>query len=406
MSIFLSFFMNALNTMFFESKEHLIINWYRFIATILSMVFIVSSYFVLNPTNNIQLYLWSGAHYFTISFFQILIRAELNNYKNNKQVSIAQANNYFGFSLNFVGIISIFIFGWYYQNNGMTTYGRYCIYLEVIFALYLLFVRGYFKDCCVILSEFGKVRVFNYIILLAIALITSAVLSLFVMSIGVVAPIITLGLIGFIYHTFKKTLNLGDLKLIINIALNYGLILAVFTGSVLTYFLHNDQKRIDIFNFSYSSEAFFSLLLAVAMAWSLIKGNSEYSRRKVYQQVSSMNVLVPIIFLVYYFSLVTEKHMVTLLIMMFGVYAFIEYMSMFFLRQVAQLADYNHFQGTRLASFNVIVLNGLCPSFIYLAVYIGSQFTSLALDTILITTIIGLIMISSSYNFLFRYRVR
>ena len=126
----------------------------------------------------------------------------------------------------------------------------------------------------------------------------------------------------------------------------------------------------------------------------------------MYQQVSSMNVLVPIIFLVYYFSLVTEKHMVTLLIMMFGVYAFIEYMSMFFLRQVAQLADYNHFQGTRLASFNVIVLNGLCPSFIYLAVYIGSQFTSLALDTILITTIIGLIMISSSYNFLFRYRVR
>ena len=47
----------------------------------------------------------------------------------------------------------------------------------------------------------------------------------------------------------------------VNISLGYGLILAVFTGSVLTYFLHNKQGSIDLFNFAYSSEPFVSLVL-------------------------------------------------------------------------------------------------------------------------------------------------
>ena len=141
------------------------------------------------------------------------------------------------------------------------------------------------------------------------------------------------------------------------------------------------------------------------MAWSLVKSNTEYSRNKLYQQISYINYLVPLVFLIFYYSLVAEKHVSILLIIMFGVFAFIEYMSMFFMRQIAQLADYNNFQGTRLASFNVIVLNGLCPSLIYLSVYVCSQFTNLSLDAMLINTMIGLIVISLVYNSIFRYRI-
>ena len=111
------------------------------------------------------------------------------------------------------------------------------------------------------------------------------------------------------------------------------------------------------------------------------------------------------IILIFYYSLISEQHVSILLITMFGVFAYIEYMSMFFMRQVAQLSGYNNFQGTRLASFNVIVLNGLCPSLIYLSVYICSQLTNLSLDAMLINTMMGLIVISLAYNSIFKYRV-
>jgi hypothetical protein len=404
-SIFLSFLMDHVNKYYFENKEHLIIHWYRFIATILSIIFVISSYFVLNPANKLQLYCWSGAHYFIISFFQLLIRCELNTYKSNQKISVTQANNYFGFSLNLVGIISIFIFGWFYENNELIVYSKYCVYLEILFALYLIIVRGYCRDCLKIVSMFGRLRTFFYIILISIALMISAFLSLFVMSIGVIAPILTLCLIGIIFNNFKKSLKIDDLKLVINISLSYGLILAVFTGSVLTYFLHNQQGSIDLFNFAYSSEPFVSLLLGMIMAWSLVKNRTEYSRSRLYQQISYINYLVPLVFLIFYYSLVIKKHGSILLITMFGVFAFIEYMSMFFMRQVAQLSDYNNFQGTRLASFNVIVLNGLCPSLIYLSVYSCSQLTNLSLDAMLINTVIGLLVISFAYNSIFRHRV-
>ena len=189
-SMFLSFFMDYLNKKYFENEELLIIHWYRFIASIFSIIFVISSYFVLNPANKLQLYLWSGVHYFIISFFQQLIRAELNTYKNNQKISVTQANNYFGFSLNLVGVISIFIFGWFYENNELAVYSKYCVYLECLFVLYLLIVRGYWKDCFKILSKFGGLRAFNYSISITIALIFSACLSLFVMSIGVIAPML------------------------------------------------------------------------------------------------------------------------------------------------------------------------------------------------------------------------
>ncbi|HAT9067745.1 TPA: hypothetical protein JBC15_12760 [Legionella pneumophila subsp. pneumophila] len=404
-SIFLSFFMDFLNKNYFKNREHLFIHWYRFIASILSIIFVISSYFVLNPADKLQLYFWSGAHYFIISFFQLLIRAELNTYTKNQRISVTQANNYFGFSLNLVGIISIFIFGWFYENNELTVYSKYCVYLEVIFVIYLLIIRGYWRDCLKIVLKFGRLGAFSYIILITIALIFSGCLSLFVMSIGVLAPMLTIVFIGIIYNNFKKSLHTNDLKLIINISLGYGLILAVFTGSVLTYFLHNLHSSIDLFNFAYSSEPFVSLILGAIMAWSLVKSRTEYSRIKLYQQISYINYLVPLVFLIFYYSLISEQHVSILLITMFGVFAYIEYMSMFFMRQVAQLSGYNNFQGTRLASFNVIVLNGLCPSLIYLSVYICSQLTNLSLDAMLINTMMGLIVISLAYNSIFKYRV-
>lgn len=404
-SIFLSFCIDHLNKRFCKNQEHLIVHWYRSIASMLGIVFVISSHFVLNPANIMQLYLWSGIHYFIISFFQLLIRAEINTYKNNKETSIVQANNYFGFSLNLVGIISIFIFGWFYENKELLVYSKYCSYLELIFVLYLLFIRGYVKDIRIIMSASPVKTIFSYVALMMLMLLTAAVLSLFVMSIGVLAPVITLIAIAFIYSTFKQSLRADDLKLIINISLSYGLILAAFTGSVLAYFLHGIENHIDLYNFAYSSEPFVSLLLGLIMAWILVRGNSEYKRDQLYKQVSLVNFLTPLVFIIFFISLFKDQHFLLFLIMMFGVYAFVEYMSMFYLRQVTQLSEYNNIQGSRLASFNVIVLNGLCPSLIYISVFLCTRLTSMSLDTMLINTIIGLLIISISYNFLFRQRV-
>jgi hypothetical protein len=404
-SIFLSLFMDFINKRFFADKESLIIHWYRFIASFLSIVFILSSYFVLNPSTKFELYFWSGGHYFIISFFQLLIRVELSTYKNNLNISIAQANNYFGFSLNLVGVISVFIFGWFYENNELAVYSQYCVFLEIIFVLYLLVARRYWKDFFQLVSKIGGIRVLSHTLVVALALICSGCISIIVMSIGVLAPIITIGLICGIYQNYKKTLKTDDLKLLVNISLGYGLILAVFTGSVLTYFIHNYHGNMGVFNFAYSSEPFFSLILGIIMAWSLLRSNTEYSRNKLYQQASYINYLVPLVFLIFYGALIGEKSIGFLLITMFGVYAYVEYMSMFLMRQVAQLPEYNTFQGARLAGFYTILLNGLCPSLIYLSVYGCTQLTNLSLDTMLIATMIGLLVISMGYNLKFRYRI-
>ena len=403
-SILLSFFMNFINKKVLINNEYMVINWYRFIAAVFSVVFVVSSYFVLNPTNIFRLYLWSGVHYFIISFFQILIRAELNTYKNRDDTSISEANNYFGFSLNMVGIVSICIFGWFYENNDLSVYSKYCVYLEVLFVLYLVVVRGYFNDVKKILSLFGARNTLIYLLFMAIVLVIASILSYFVMSIGIIAPIITLGLISIIYCIFKKTVKKSDLILVLNISLSYGLILSVFTASIFTYFLHNSQSSIDLFNFSYSSEPFVSLILGAIMAWSLVNNYMDYSREKLNKQVSFVNYVVPLIFLIFYSLLITDKYKSFLLVFMFGIYAFVEYASMFFMRQIAQHADYNSFQGTRLASFNVIALNGVCPSLIYISVFTCAHLTSLSLDLTLMYTICGLIIISLVYNILFRYR--
>lgn len=405
MSILLSFFMDYLNKKIFLDKEYLIIHWYRFVASFFSVVFVISSYFVLNPANTFQLYLWSGVHYFVISFFQILIRAELNTYKNRNDISISQSNNYFGFSLNFVGIISICIFGWFYENNDLSIYSEYCVCLEALFVFYLVVVRNYYSDIKKVVSFFGVKRAITSLFVMVVVLALASILSFVVMSIGVIGPIMTIVLIAVIYYVYRKTVNQSDLNLVVGISLGYGLILAVFTGSIFTYFLHNSQSSMDLFNFAYSSEPFVSLILGLVMAWSLVKNNMEYARENLYKYVSYVNFLVPFVFIIFYCQIIADHRIVLLLVLMFGVYAFIEYASMFFLRQIAQHSDYNSFQGTRLASFNVIALNGICPSLIYLSIYTYSHLTTLTLDTILINTIFALMVISVGYNLLFRRRV-
>ena len=397
-SLLLSFFSDYINKNFFSHNDTLFIHANRVVALFFSCAFILSSYFVLNPSNRYLLYLASGAHYFIIAFFQLLIRSELSTYKNNQEVSVEQANNYFGVCLNVAGIFSLFIFSYFYKNLDLITYAKYGVWLQIGFIFYLAFVRNYLKDIKKLITTMGVRKFIQFLAYYALALSLAPMVSVLIMKSGIVAPIITIGFVIYLFSSYRSSIKSSDLGFSINVGLGYGLILSMLTGSIFAYFFQGNQRVMDEFNFSYSYEPLISLVLAMGFALLLINKQIEFSRSWLYKKLSLINLLVPLVFLLSYLTMTTAPSSQYILLVMFSVYAFLEYFSTFYMIQVAQLSDYNHIQGTRLTSFNTIVMNGLCPSLIYISVSFLSNFTQSSLDQILKETLVALLIISVVYN--------
>jgi hypothetical protein len=240
-SVLVSFFVTYLSR-FLRVPEYVsLVLWHRFIALVCSVAFIFTSQRVLNPTSQIQLYFWSGAHYFIISFFQVLIRSELSMYKTNPKITIGQANNYFGVSLNLFGMLSIFVFSFFYERGKIVQYTQYALFLEVAFVCYLLIVRRYWQDLFIVISQLGLLRVFCCSAAIFFALLLAGCFAMIIMKMGILAPLVTMGLISGVYSCYKTVLKQSDLMWLFNVAIGYGLLLMVLTSSVLTYFLHQNQ---------------------------------------------------------------------------------------------------------------------------------------------------------------------
>lgn len=400
-SILLSIFYEPLSKRLFQ-QESLILSWYRAIALVYTGVFIATAYGVLNPKNIIHLYAWSGAHYFIISFFQLLIRAEIN-YSKQQNIPVPQANNYFGIVLNIAGVVTLAMFSWLYSSDYSDYYTKYSFVLEIGFFSYLLFVRKYYLSFKKIAEHYSFRKICTYCLIPVLALGIASTTSVLFMLSGCLGPVLILTFIVYLYKKLQKDVNKHDLQLIINIGLGYGLVLAALTGSVLAYLMKNGSLNLDAFNYAYSSEPFFSIVIGFLFTYYLLKRNAEMTRTTLRKAIYLLNAAVPIILSLFALAMTTKT---LLLLLVFGTYAFLEYLSLFSVRQIAQQEEYKEFHGAKLTNFNSVVLNGLSPALLYLLIFSLSKLTSLALNQLLIMTLAILMIVSMIGNLRQKYVLR
>lgn len=403
-SILLSILFEFISKQLFNN-ESLILPWYRVIATVYAAFFIATSYVVLNPQNMFQLYGWSGAHYFIICFFQLLIRSEINNSKKNN-IPTTQINNYFGIVLNISGVISLTIFSLFYSNNYLEYYSKYCIGLEVLFFNYLVFIRKYYLSFWFIARQYSIRKIINYCFWAIVALGIASIVSILFMLSGCMGSLLIMAFIGYLYKKLQLDVDRHDLRLIINIGLGYGLVLAILTGSVLAYFVKNYSTNIDSFNYAYSSEPFFSIIIGLVFTWYLLNKNIETSKSTLANSIFILNWTAPAILGLFVFAYFKQEILIQSLFIIFGAYAFLEYLSLFYLRQIAQQDEYKELHGAKLVNFNSIVLNGLSPALLYVLVFGLSKFTMLHLNQLLMITIIILALLSMVSNFGQKYLIK
>lgn len=399
--ILLSMFFEFISKRLFED-DSLIIYWYRIIAVLYSCFFIATSYFVLTPENIYQLYGWSGAHYFIISFFQLLIRSEISQNKNNK-ISVVQANNYFGIVLNVSGVIALAIFSCLYSNDFSDHYTNYCVGLELLFFIYLMFIRKYYLSFALIINKYSVKKILTYCFFATLALFIASIVSILFMLSGCFGAIVILVFIGYLYSKLQKEVERSDLKLIINVGMGYGLVLAALTGSVLAYFVKLHSANMDFFNYAYSFEPLFSIIIGVVFSWYLLKRNIESSKTALSNSIFILNCTVPIILGFYIFAYIKYGFLLQSLFIVFGIFAYLEYMSLFYVRQIAQQCEYKELNGAKLTNFNSVVLNGLSPALLYLLIFAFSKFTVLDLSQLLIASLMILTFISAVINFRQKY---
>lgn len=384
-------------------KERLIIHWYRTIAVIFSVFFAASSYFILTPNSLLSLYFWSGAHYFIISFFQILIRSEIHH--NRSGITKAGANNYFGLVLNLSAVIALSVFSYFYATHNLKYYGTYCFLLELGFCIYLLFGRRYYVSILKIGNKFSLKVKATFIFLCTLSLLLSSIASLvFVMS-GWLGAVSLLAFVIYFYIQLKPEVDKRDLQLIISVSLGYGLILAIVSGSVMTYLIRNYSSNYDVFNIAFSCEPLFSVFIGLVFSYFLMAGKIKTAKNDLDNSLFLLNFCVPVI-LGFFILSTFMKPSLYYLVIMFGFYAFLEYTSLFYVRQIAQNEDYTDFQAARLTNFHSIILNSLCPSLLYLSILLLTKFTTLELKEQLIVSISGLTVLSIIYNISRNYVMR
>lgn len=400
-SILLSMFFEFISKRFFED-DSLIISWYRIIAVLYSGFFIATSYFVLTPQNIYQLYGWSGAHYFIISFFQLLIRSEISQNKSNK-ISVAQANNYFGIVLNVSGVIALAMFSCLYSKDFSEHYTNYCVGLELLFFIYLMFIRKYYLSFVLVIKKYSLKKILTYCFFASFALSIASIVSILFMLSGCLGAIVILVFIGYLYSKLQTEVERSDLKLIINVGMGYGLVLAALTGSVLAYFVKFHSANMDFFNYAYSFEPLFSIIIGLAFSWYLLKRNIESSKTALSNSIFILNCTVPVILGFFIFAYIKYGFLLQSLFIIFGIFACLEYMSLFYVRQIAQQSEYKELNGAKLTNFNSIVLNGLSPALLYLLIFVFSKFTVLDLSQLLIVSLMILTFISVFINLRQKY---
>ncbi|MCE3045430.1 hypothetical protein [Legionella sp. 16cNR16C] len=402
-SMLLSFFYQFLSKKLSNTGgKNPILHLYRSVAVVFSSFFVITSYFIMNPPNLLSLYAWSGAHYFVICYFQLLVRAEISNARKTN-LSTAQVNNYFGIVLNISGVVALGIFSWFFSKGYAEQYRVYCIVLEIAFVCYLLLVRKYYLSFRVVTTQYSVIKILVGFLLIILTLVIASIVSTAYMLSGSIGALLILIFIAYFYKTHQIEIDKIDLQLIVSIGLGYGLVLAVLTGSILTYFVENEFRTLDVFNYAYSSEPFFSILIGLIFTLFLLKWNITFSRKRLMSSIFLLNLFVPVIFGIFFWSIDGRGVAFNLLVFIFAAYAFLEYLSLFYIRQIAQLEQYSELQGAKLTNFHSLVLNGLSPALLYLLIFCLSKFTLLELKQILIIAIVILTMFSTLRSLMHKY---
>lgn len=380
--------------------DTLITHWYKLTAIFFSFLFIITSDFILKPDSLLMLYMASGAHYFIISFFQLLIRSEIKH-NRNQQITSAQANNYFGVTLNVSGCIALAAFAWFYANKHVEYYADYCIFLEITLFIYLLLGRKYYSSIKILLKHYSYFRLMSRFLCAVIILFIAAFLSSLFMLSNWVGPLFLLIFIVRFYNQLKHVVNKRDLKLLINIAMGYGLILTVLTNSIFAFFMKN--KGINLFNFAYSLEPIFSVVIGLIFTWILLNQNINTSRQTLAKNIFLLNCSIPLSLVLFTCIYIKKGVLLPLLVSMFGIYAIVEYLSLFYARQIAQQNEYNELQGAKITNYNSIILYGLCPALLYLMIYVLSKFTFLQSTSLLSATVFIYTILSIIGNFTLKF---
>ncbi|WP_058523525.1 hypothetical protein [Legionella birminghamensis] len=402
-SMLLSFFYQFLSkALTKKGGENHILHIYRLLAIVFSCFFTITSYFVMNPHNILSLYAWSGAHYFVICYFQLLVREEISNSRKTN-LSTAHGNNYFGIILNFSGVITLGIFSWFFANDYTEQYRTFCMVLEMAFVCYLVFVRRYhlsFKEIC---GQYSFIQILIAFSLIFLMLIVASIVSTAFMLSGWVGALLILIFIAYFYKIHQIEVEKIDLQLLVSIGLGYGLVLAVLTGSILTYFVKNESNILNVFNYTYSCEPFFSILIGLVFTLFLLKRNVTFSRKELMSSIFYINLFVPVFLGLFFWSINKQVMGLSVFLLIFAAYALLEYLSLFYVRQIAQLEQYNELQGAKLTNFHSLVLNGLSPALLYLLIRGLSKLTLLELKHILIIAIVILTIFSTLCSLMQKY---
>lgn len=369
----------------------------RFFAVIVSILFIATSYSLFFSTTPLSLYVFSGAHFFCIAYLSNLILLEMKDYNlqftdktvpfyraTNSAISSIMLNSIAFFAIGFFNLIQTFkIDNWY---------GICCVVLEVLFFIFLFFIKGYRNDFTALLRTTKLKKLILATLLFLFGFFFCMLFAYFIFFHPDVVIIFIPTVIYFAYRLSRKIQR----KVILSIfsgTLSYGVILMCLMGSIPLLIVKNESQIKPEYTHLMSLEPVVSCCVSILLFLLIIKSKISTTVERSIQYNAICAVLIILLPIILYFFSINEA-MLALLIF-FVLYSTIETATLY-CSSVLVLNQATNHNTLTLGYFNKTVYTLFMPSLFYLILKFVHlhcpDFSLSVLWSILITSLVVMLL--------------
>lgn len=267
----------------FTERENLI--WMRSLALIFSVLFVVTSGFVVVPDSTTQLYFMTGIHFFLFAFFSNFVVVEAKQFKHafsakSGSFALQISNQLISINANLLAIVAFFIFSLFLNNWGMLIYQHYVVIIGVGLVFYLGVVKKYYR-VFLQLPTLGWGRVWRLLGLYTFALLVAAAIALLFYCSAQVVMLCCVAMMVIYTAALLTRFAIKDLLALWVSGLNYGIVLTALLSSLFVFLLPN-AASIKIYSWAIAIEPFMSLVVSMLVLYLIFKkiivseGNSNY----------------------------------------------------------------------------------------------------------------------------------
>ncbi|MDA0912128.1 MAG: hypothetical protein O2809_11350 [Proteobacteria bacterium] len=344
------------------------------------------------------LYMTMGVHFFLLSYLgnQVILHTKRYQLVAENSLSNEIKNNLMSFIVNTLGIIVTILFVGFSFLNLLLPFTLATSLCGAVF-YYFRFVRG---------IESFNIQVFLKCLLsFGIGALLALLCGALMYHWHNIADALVIVIIAFLSIAIALKTKPRYVMLCINGASQYSIVVYVLMSSVLL-FLFNDQLS-QIYQAVYPLEPVFSLIVVIIGLRLILRKKSQTTDATIRQNIFLFGMLMlPLLWCFYAIGSANIAWVLLAVIVFFIIYAIVEYVVMFNLRQIIFTNQYSNQTNTLLSTYLNILYQGFIPV-IYLSIAsLLHRYSMMAFKDVLLSSLLILVLLVILFNFITQLTLR